>query len=193
MGRRGTAKGPPSITPLAAVVRGALAGVVGTVALDAVNYAEYRAGGGTEAPLTWEFSETIDSWDKAPAPAQIGKRLYEGFLQRPLPPSAADMVNNITHWGYGMFWGAQYGIVAGSRPRRRFAGVALATVVFLSGYAVLALAKLYKPIWEYDAKTLGKDYAGHLAFGISTATAFSILTARRRRGPDGAGPADSAT
>ena len=182
MGRRGTAKGPPPVSPLAAVVRGALAGVVGTVALDAVNYAEYRSGGGTDAPLTWEFSGTIDSWDKAPAPAQVGRRLYEGFLQRPLPPSAADMVNNITHWGYGMLWGAQYGIVAGSGRRRRFSGVALASVVWLSGYAVLPLAKLYKPIWEYDAKTLAKDYAGHLAFGISTATAFSVLTARRRRG-----------
>ena len=82
-----------------------------------------------------------------------------------------------------MVWGAQYGIVAGSRPRRRFSGLVLATVVFLSGYAVLPLAKLYKPIWKYDAKTLGKDYAGHLAFGISTATAFSVLTARRGRGP----------
>ncbi|MDQ1364423.1 MAG: hypothetical protein QOE57_465, partial [Acidimicrobiaceae bacterium] len=40
----------PSLSPLGAVVRGVIAGAVGTVALDAANYAQYRAGGGTEEP-----------------------------------------------------------------------------------------------------------------------------------------------
>ena len=49
---------------------------------------------------------------------------------------------------------------------------------------MLPLAKLYKPIWEYDAKTLAKDWSGHLSYGTTTATTFSILAlrARRRRG-----------
>ena len=32
-------------------------------------------------------------------------------------------------------------------------GLVLGPVVFASGYVVLALAKLYKPIWEYDGPT----------------------------------------
>ena len=46
-----------------------------------------------------------------------------------------------------------------------------------SSYAVLPLAKLYKPIWEYDRKTLAKDLSAHLAYGLATAAAFRLLTA----------------
>jgi hypothetical protein len=51
--------------------------------------------------------------------------------------------------------------------------------VFLSGYVVLPLAKLYKPIWEYDAQTLAKDLSAHLAYGMVTAEAFRALVRRR--------------
>ncbi len=180
MRRSGATKHRSTISPLSAVVRGAMAGAVGIVALDAVNYAQYRAGGGTDGPLEWEFTATLDSWDKAPAPALVGKRLYEGLLQRELPPSSARLVNNVTHWGYGMFWGAQYGVVAASIRPRRLQGPQFGTVVWLSGYVVLPLAKLYKPIWEYDARSLLKDWSGHLAYGSATAAAFAVLGGRRR-------------
>ena len=38
------------LTPLAAVAAGILAGAVGTVCLDAVNYLKYRRAGGTAEP-----------------------------------------------------------------------------------------------------------------------------------------------
>ena len=34
---------------------------------------------------------------------------------------------------------------------------------------------LYKPIWEYDAKTLAKDLGAHIAYGAGTAGAFRLL------------------
>jgi len=37
-------------------------------------------------------------------------------------------------------------------------------------------AGLYKPIWEYDAKTLAWDLGAHLAYGAGTGTAFGLLT-----------------
>ena len=40
-----------SMTPLAAIVAGSLAGVVGTICLDAVQYLKYRRTGGRETPL----------------------------------------------------------------------------------------------------------------------------------------------
>jgi len=164
-----------SITPLGAVVRGALAGAAGTVALDAVNYIEYRAQGGEDRPLAWEFSARLDSWDDAPAPAQIGRRVVEGVFRIELPPSRARLVNNVMHWMYGVAWGAQYGVVAASTRRRRLQGPLFGTMVWLSGYVVLPLAKLYQPIWEYDGQTLAKDWAGHLAYGTTTATVFRVL------------------
>ena len=73
-------------------------------------------------------------------------------------------------------WGAQYGLVAGSLRRLRpGSGLILGPVVFGSGYLVLPLAKLYKPIWEYDASTLAKDFSAHLVYGLVTAEAFRLL------------------
>lgn len=178
MGRR--PKPAVTVSPVGAIVRGAVAGAVGIVAFDAYNYALYRSGGGTDAPLAWEFSAGLDSWEHAPAPAVVGKRLYEGLLQKELPPSSARTVNNVMHWGYGIVWGAQYGILAASSRRRRLQGPVFGTLVFLSGYAVLPLAKLYKPIWEYDAKVVARDWSAHLTFGTTTAAAFAALTRKGR-------------
>lgn len=168
-----------TVSPLGAVVRGVVAGAVGTVALDAVGYARYRAGGGSDDPLKWEFSAGLESWETAPAPAQVGKRLYEGLFQRELPPSSARLVNNVTHWAYGLFWGSLFGVVAASTCPKRLRGPLFGTLVWLSGYVVLPATGLYQPIWKYDATTLAKDWSGHLAYGTATSAAFTILAGRR--------------
>jgi cyclic nucleotide-binding protein len=51
--------------------------------------------------------------------------------------------------------GAAYSIVAGSlpRPHPRY-GLPLGTALFVNDYIALPVAGLYKPIWQYDAKTL---------------------------------------
>lgn len=164
------------VTPIGAVVRGIFAGAAGTAAMDAYWYARYRKGGGGSDPLRWEFVVDPD-WDKVSAPGQVGRRLVEGFTQQPLSPRWAPLVNNMMHWGYGLTWGAAYGIAAGSlRPRTAY-GAAFGAAVWLAGYAALPVANLYKPLWEYDAKTLGGDLAGHLVYGISTAAVFQGLAA----------------
>ena len=163
------------MTPLAAVVAGLLAGAVGTVCLDVVHYLKYRRGGGPERPLAWEFAP-IDSWETAPAPGQVAKRVLEGFTQRKLPNRSAWITSTIAHWAYGSAAGAAYGILAGSlpAPRPRY-GVPFGTAVFAGDYIVLPAAGLYKPIWEYDAKTLAWDLGAHLAYGAGTGTTFWLL------------------
>jgi Protein of unknown function (DUF1440) len=166
-------------SPVAAIVRGALAGVAGTVAMDLLLFARYKRGGGSDSFAAWEFSADVDTWDQAPAPAQVGRRLVEGLFQRPLPDSRAALVNNITHWGYGTFAGVQYGIVASSLRKPRVAyGLPFGAGVWAAGYVVLPAAGLYKPIWQYDRKTLAKDLSAHLLFGVTTASAFALPTAR---------------
>ena len=163
------------ITPLAAVVAGLLAGAVGTVALDTVHYVRHRRAGGKESPLAWEFAP-VDSWEKAPDPGQVAKRLVEGFTQRELPDRWAWLTSTVAHWSYGSAAGALYGIAAGSlrRPRPLY-GLPFGAAVWAGGYVVLPEAGLYKPIWEYDAKTLAWDLGAHLAYGASTGTAFWLL------------------
>jgi hypothetical protein len=91
------------LTPLGAVVRGAAAGAVGTVAMDLLWFSRYRRNGGHSGFVDWEFSANLNSWDEAPAPAQFGRRLIQVVLQRELSPERARLVNNIVHWATG--WG----------------------------------------------------------------------------------------
>jgi hypothetical protein len=163
--------------PLGAVLPGAVAGAAGTVALDLVGFARYRRGGGETRLRDWEFSAGLSSWDDAPAPAIVGKRLAERVLGREIPARDARLVSNVTHWGYGMTMGALYGVLASTRrtvppvP----AGLAWGATVWASSYVTLPLAGVYQPIWKYDVKTLADDLTAHLAFGVVTAATFALL------------------
>jgi hypothetical protein len=172
-----------TLTPLGAILRGAVAGTVGTLAMDAVWYARYRRGGGDKDPLAWEFGLDVQSWEQAPAPAQLGRRLFEAFTKRQVPVSRAALVNNVMHWGYGVAWGAQFGVLAGTLrrlPRTALPalGLPFGATIWGSSYVTLPLAGLYKPIWEYDADVLAKDLAAHLAYGLGTAAGFALLAPR---------------
>ncbi len=154
-----------------------LAGTVGTVAMDLVLYRRYRRDGGSQPVLDWEFSAGLTDWEQAPAPAQVGRRVVEGLFRTELGPQWVRPTNNVMHWAYGVVWGAQYALVAGSSAKPRVAyGLLLGPVVWGSGYVVLPLAKLYRPIWEYDAATLAEDLSAHVVYGVATAAAFAALS-----------------
>jgi len=144
--------------------------------MDGLLFTRYRRGGGESGARAWEFSEGLSSWEDAPAPAQVGQRLVEGLFQTRLSPTRVPLVNNLTHWGYGMFGGLQYGLVASSLRKPRIGyGLAFGAVVWLGDYVILPAAKLYKPIWEYDRRTLARDLSAHLVYGLTTATALRLL------------------
>ena len=167
-------------TPLGAVVRGLLAGAAGTAIMDGVWYARYRRDGGTSGFPEWETAAGLDSFEDAPAPAQVGKRVVEGLLRRELKPERARLVTNLVHWGYGLAWGAGYGIVAASTSRPRAAyGLLFGPLVWSTAYLVLPPTGIYQPMRRYDAKTLWKDASAHLAYGLGTATVFKLLAGRR--------------
>ena len=171
----GMRSGKRPITPLAAVVGGLLAGVVGTICLDTAGYLRYRRSGGEKRPLEWEFGP-IDGWENAPDPGKVAKREIEGFTGRELSDRWAWPLSTAMHWGYGSAAAALYGIVAGSlREPSPLYGLPFGAAVWAVGYVVLPEAGLYKPIWEYDAKTLAQDLAGHLAYGAGTGAAFWLF------------------
>ncbi len=167
-----------SLTPVGVVTRGFAAGLVGTAAMDLVWFWRYRRSGGQGKLVDWEFSAGV-TWETAPAPAQVGKRIVEGLFQVELPEDKAPLTNNVVHWGYGIAWGGLFGLVVGSlRSPAVWHGLLFGPTVWVSGYVVLPLAKLYRPMWEYDAKTLWKDLSAHLAYGLTTAAAFRLLVRR---------------
>jgi hypothetical protein len=170
---------------MGAVVKGALAGAAGTLAMDLIWYRRYKQSGGGDDFVDWEFSAGTKGYDEAGAPAQVGKRVVEGLFQTELDPSTAAWMNNGVHWGTGIGWGTLYGLAAGSgrTPKVAF-GPAFGAIAWLTSYVVLPLAKLYEPLWRYDARTLGRDLGAHLVFGSASAAAFRALTTGSGRGRD---------
>ena len=164
------------MTPLAAVAAGLIAGAIGTICLDAVHYLKYRRAGGADSALAWEFAP-VASWETAPDPGQVAKRVLEGFTQRKLPDRSAWLISTLAHWAYGSAAGMAYGILAGSlpAPHPRY-GVPFGATVFAGDYIALPAAGLSQPIWEYDAKTLAWDLGAHRAYGAGTGTTFWLLT-----------------
>ena len=162
-------------SPITAVVAGLVAGAAGTVVMDAMLYARYRRGGGDQQPLDWEF-KGVPNWEKASVPGTVGRRLFEAYTQTKLGPEKAQLTNTVMHWSYGVIWGALYGILAGSLRRPRvWLGPPFGAAVWLASYAMLPPTGLYKPIWEYDSKTLWNDLSAHLAYGAGLAAAFRLV------------------
>jgi hypothetical protein len=167
---------------LGAALWGAAAGALGTTAMDLVEFRRYRQAGGTERLLTWETSVGVKKWKEASAPGQFGKWVAEGLTGRELPDQWARSTTNLVHWATGLGWGAQFGLVAALSRRHRLAlSVLLGPTAWLTGYVILPVAKVYKPIWDYDATTLAKDFTAHMAYGSVTAASFAVLARRLRR------------
>ena len=164
-------------TPLGAVLKGAVAGVVGTLAMDLVWYARYKKSGGDQGFVEWDLASDVEGYEQASAPAQVGKRLVEGLLEIELDPKTAAPMTNVVHWATGAGWGLTHGIVHGSMAKKRtLAGLLTGAVAWGTSYATLAPMGLYEPIWEYEAETLWKDLSAHLVFGLTTGVVFKLLS-----------------
>ena len=160
-------------------IRGAIAGAVGTVAMDLLQYRRYRQGGGKDSFLRWELAGDVMGWADASAPRQIGQKVERLVTGEDPPERWARTTTNVVHWATGMGWAAQYEVLAGRSSSRPFLrALALGPVVWLSGYVVLPLVGVYKPIWEYDAKTLADDLSAHMVFGLTTSATYAALVRR---------------
>lgn len=144
--------------------------------MDLLLYSRHRRGGGEPGFRRFEFSAAKD-WDKISVPGQVGRRMAEGFTQKHLPARLAPRVNNLMHWGYGTFWGAAYGILAGSvRPLSAWLGPPFGAAVFLSDYVILPPSGLYQPIWKYKPTVLWADLSSHVVYGAGVGLAFRLLS-----------------
>jgi hypothetical protein len=104
------------------------------------------------------------------------KRLLEGALKHEVSGRYARFLNNATHSGFGIANGAGYGLLGSRRKPKVWFGLPFGAAVWAGGYLVLPQLGVYKPIWNYDLKTLEKDLRAHLVFGMATAAAFSLAT-----------------
>jgi hypothetical protein len=158
------------------VVAGAVAGAAGTAAMDYLLYRRYRRDGGTDSFWQWEFSGGVRTWKEASAPGQVGEKVERVIIGHQPPDEWARSTTNIVHWATGIGWGLQYGALANLlSTHRRLRALGLGPLAWLSSYVMLPLAGVYRPIWEYDAHTLGDDLSAHLVYGAMTSAAFGVL------------------
>ena len=161
------------------VVRGALAGAVGTAAMDLLLYERYRRDGGKDSFGRWEFAAAVTRWDDASAPGKVGQKALRVVTGQEPPEEWAGPTTNLMHWATGVGWGIQYGLLASRSSRLPLLrALALGPAAWLTSYVVLPPLKIYKPIWEYDAHTLGQDLSVHMVYGAATSGVFAALTRR---------------
>ena len=159
---------------------GVLAGAAGTAAMDYLLYRRYRSGGGKDAFWPSESAAGVMSWQEASAPGRLGQKVERAVTGRPPPDDWARATTNAVHWATGIGWGFQYAVLAHRTARHPWLrALALGPAAWLGGYVILPLAKVYKPIWDYDARTLGEDLSAHLVYGAATAAAFAALDRKR--------------
>jgi hypothetical protein len=153
-----------------------VAGAIGTAAMDLVLYRRYRREGGKDSPTQWELAGDVQGWDDASAPGQVGQKVLRLVTHEDPPDAWARATTNVVHWATGIGWGVQYGALAARTSRRPLLrAIGLGPAAWLSSYVILPLAGVYKPIWEYDAKTLADDLGPHLVYGATTSAAFTVL------------------
>lgn len=157
-------------TPFGAALRGAGGGLAGNAAMGAAQWAAFRVRGKETGGWT--------SWEDAPAPAKIGKRVWEGVFRRQAPVERIRLFNNVVHWTYGALLAAAFGVVEASRDERRPVrdGLAFGAAAWILGSgALMPAAKLAKPPWRYGVGTNALDAGYHLAYGLATAGTFRAL------------------
>jgi hypothetical protein len=159
------------------LVRGALAGAVGTLAMDLVLYRRYRAGGGEDRFADWEFSTSTASFEDASAPGKVAEKAADA-VGIDLPESAAGTATDVVHWLTGAGYGVAHALF--QHDSGVLSGVKTGSAAFLNSYATLGALGIYQPIWEYDRKTLEQDFTAHLAFGFATGVAYRLLSASDR-------------
>jgi hypothetical protein len=160
------------------VLRGVVAGVVGTGAMTAYQLAIAKARG---KPLS---TPVPHRWADAPAPAQVAKKAADALGQgHRVTREDVPFLTTAMHWSYGISWGAVYGAAAGAAaPGPAPAGLAFGTGVWSAGYAQLVPLGIYQPPWRYPAKEVALDLSYHLVYGVAVAAAFAALARDRRRG-----------
>ena len=143
-------------TPLHALRRGLIAGAVGTAVMTAAQTAYYKATGA-------EPSST---------PAEVGKRVIRGVLQRDVSDDKEGVLNNGMHWLYGTQWGVLYGLAA----RRPTHGIVFGLVVWGASLVELPAMKLAPPVWEMEPAAIAPDLGFHLLYGVAVAGTHRVLS-----------------
>ncbi len=162
-------------SPLAVIVKGALAGAAGTAVMSAFmerapELMDRIGMGSGEPPTPPEEPEAPSSPTE-----ELAERVTEGDL-------AADdlaVAGQAIHWGYGAAWGSYFAVIQSTfRPPSIMHGLFLGGL--MTGVAVKLVPQLGLAPQPRTREQLITAAASHGVYGVVTAVAYRVLNLGRR-------------
>jgi hypothetical protein len=162
-------------SPLAVIVKGALAGAAGTAVMSAFMERApelmERAGVGADDP---------------PAPPEDGEgpgspteELAERMVEEPLDADTRAAAGQAIHWGYGAAWGAYYAVIQSTfRLPTTLHGIWLGGL--MTAVATKVVPRLGLTPEPRNREELITSAASHVVFGVTTGIVYRILNLGRR-------------
>ena len=163
------------------LVIGAVAGIVGTMAMTA---AMRRLHARLPAEERYPLTPRDAAGSKAASGGSGASGIVGEAMGRP-PDGAAKDITTAAHFAYGAACGA---LLSAANPRTgKAAGAAAGAAIWLASYmGWIPALTLLKPATEHPARRNGLMIAVHLVWGAATAAALRELSAARDIFADGA-------
>jgi hypothetical protein len=162
-------------SPLAVIVKGALAGAAGTAVMSAFmerapEFMERAGVGATEPPAPPEDPD---------APASPTEELAERVTNGTLEGEERALAGQAIHWGYGAAWGAYFAVIQSTfRPSPITHGA------FLGGLMTVVAAKVVPRLGlmpePRNRQELITSAASHVVYGVATGLTYQLLNLGRR-------------
>ena len=162
-------------SPLAVIVKGALAGAAGTAVMSAFmerapELMERTGMGSGEPPAPPEEPEAASSPTE-----ELADRVTDGELA----PDDLSVAGQAIHWGYGAAWGAYFAVIQSTfRPPSIIHGL------FLGGLMTTVAVKLVPQLGlapePRTREQLITSAASHGVYGVTTAIVYRVLNLGRR-------------
>jgi hypothetical protein len=174
---------PYENSPLAAVAKGAVAGLVGTAVLTSAmprTLATLRTYDlvPPEAPVPPTTEEAAEKMEQPPR--KLTERVATGVLETDLSDETERAAGQAIHWGYGAAWGAFFGLMQGSlRLPFLLHGFLFGGLVGLAASTVVPALGLTPPPRRQPGVVDLTQFELHALYGCVTALTFHLLGGER--------------
>lgn len=166
-------------SPLETILKGAMAGLIGTVAITAaMNHGpELMQKMGISLPRRPDPPEANLAPESGQPTERLADRISSGVLQQPLDVETRKTAGHIIHWGYGATWGILYGILESSFHLPSLVhGIIFGSTVGIVSATALPAMGLTADAEDSPAPVNVMQMADHVIYGLITALVFRLLS-----------------
>jgi uncharacterized membrane protein YagU involved in acid resistance len=142
---------------------GAVGGVIGTLAMGQISNFLYK--------FESEKSKKQEEKLRSEPPYQVmAEKVITKTLGKELSDNQKKKAGKVFHWGYGLAWGALYGVTRTRSPfLSKLAGLPFAIGFFLIGdEAMNGVMKTTGPLKEFPWEAHARGFVNHVAFTATT-------------------------